>query len=74
MLSTSVAVTSFELQSTVSDIGLKIWAPRRESGKGICEWKDCEVLELNVMPDHVHMVVTFPPPVGNFSVDEECEK
>ena len=27
----------------------------------ICEWKDCEVLELNVMPDHVHMVVTVPP-------------
>jgi len=29
--------------------------------RAICEWKDCEVLELNVMPDHVHLVVTVPP-------------
>ncbi|MDP2790762.1 MAG: IS200/IS605 family transposase [Rectinemataceae bacterium] len=27
----------------------------------ICEWKDIEVLELNVMKDHVHMVATIPP-------------
>jgi len=27
----------------------------------IYEWKDIEVLELSVMKDHVHMVVTIPP-------------
>ena len=27
----------------------------------LCEWKDVEVLELNVQPDHVHVVVSIPP-------------
>jgi putative transposase len=27
----------------------------------ICEWKDVEILELTIMKDHVHMVVTIPP-------------
>jgi REP element-mobilizing transposase RayT len=34
----------------------KIWAT--------CEWKNVELLELNVIKDHVHMVVTIPPRVS----------
>ena len=26
--------------------------------------KDCEVLELNVQPDHVHLVVIVPPKIS----------
>ena len=29
--------------------------------KTICEWKEVEVIELNVQPDHVHMVCSVPP-------------
>ena len=27
----------------------------------ICEWKHVEILELKIMPDHIHMVVIIPP-------------
>jgi putative transposase len=27
----------------------------------ICEWKEVEVLEMNVMPDHIHLVCSIPP-------------
>ncbi len=27
----------------------------------LCEWKDVEVLELNIQPDHVHAVLSIPP-------------
>lgn len=27
----------------------------------LCNMKDCEILELNVQPDHVHLVVMIPP-------------
>jgi putative transposase len=29
--------------------------------RGLCEWKKVEILELNVLEDHVHMVVVIPP-------------
>ncbi len=29
-----------------------------------CGQKECEVLELNVQPDHVHLVVMLPPKVS----------
>jgi putative transposase len=29
--------------------------------RAICEWKRVEVMELNVLPDHVHAVVVVPP-------------
>ena len=33
-----------------------------ESGiQGICGYAGCEVVELNVQPDHVHLVVMVPP-------------
>jgi len=30
----------------------------------LCEWKGCEILEMNVQIDHVHMVVSIPPKVS----------
>ncbi len=30
----------------------------------LCNMKDCEVLELNVQPDHVHLVAIIPPKVS----------
>ncbi|MEZ8065350.1 IS200/IS605 family transposase [Vibrio sp. FF145] len=34
----------------------------------LCNMKDCEVLELNVQPDHVHLVVIIPPKLSNSSL------
>jgi putative transposase len=30
----------------------------------LCEWKEVEVLELNVQADHVHLVCSIPPKVS----------
>ena len=30
----------------------------------LCEWKGCEVLELNVQIDHIHLLVSIPPRVS----------
>lgn len=30
----------------------------------LCEWKSCIVEELNVQPDHIHLVVSVPPKVS----------
>jgi putative transposase len=27
----------------------------------ICDWKHVEILELTIMPDHIHMVAIIPP-------------
>jgi len=27
----------------------------------ICAWKEVEVLEMNIQPDHVHLVCSIPP-------------
>jgi REP-associated tyrosine transposase len=32
--------------------------------RALCEWKNVEILELTVMEDHVHMVVTIPPKIS----------
>jgi putative transposase len=32
--------------------------------RSICEWKEVEILELNVRKDHIHMVVTIPPRIA----------
>ena len=32
--------------------------------RGISEWLGCEVTELNVQEDHVHVVVSIPPKVS----------
>ena len=30
----------------------------------LCEWKGCEVIELNVQDDHIHLLVSIPPKVS----------
>jgi putative transposase len=30
----------------------------------LCEWKGCEIMEMNIQIDHVHMVVSIPPKVS----------
>ncbi len=35
-----------------------------EKIRAICEWKEVEILELNAMKDHVHMVVSMPSRVS----------
>ena len=35
-----------------------------EKIRSLCEWKDVEILELNVRKDHIHMVVTVPPRIS----------
>jgi len=32
--------------------------------ESLCEMKSVEILELNVMEDHIHMVITIPPKVS----------
>jgi len=29
--------------------------------RAICGWKEVEILEMNIQPDHVHMVCSIPP-------------
>lgn len=38
-----------------------VGATMEEALRSLCEWKKIEVLELNVQPDHVHLVVQIPP-------------
>ncbi len=32
-----------------------------ETIRQVCEWKEVEVLELNVREDHIHIVMDIPP-------------
>jgi putative transposase len=32
--------------------------------RSLCEWKNCELQELNVQDDHVHLLVSVPPKVS----------
>ncbi len=32
--------------------------------RSLCEWKQCEVEELNIQEDHVHLLVSVPPKVS----------
>jgi putative transposase len=32
--------------------------------RSICEWKNAEILELNVREDHIHMIVVIPPKIS----------
>ncbi len=35
-----------------------------EDIRKLSEWKDCEVLELSVQEDHIHLLVSVPPKVS----------
>ena len=30
----------------------------------LCEWKQCEIQEMSVQSDHIHVVMTIPPKVS----------
>ena len=30
----------------------------------LCEWKRCEIIEMNVQIDHIHLLVSTPPKVS----------
>jgi putative transposase len=32
--------------------------------KMLCQWKGCEIEELSVQPDHIHMLISIPPKVS----------
>ena len=32
--------------------------------QSLCSWKSCEVQELNVQEDHIHLLVSVPPKVS----------
>ena len=27
----------------------------------LCEWRGCEIIELNIQEDHIHLLVSVPP-------------
>ena len=33
----------------------------REIIKDLCKWKGIEIIEGNMMPDHVHILISIPP-------------
>ena len=35
-----------------------------EDIKKLCDWKGCEITELNVQEDHIHILVSVPPKVS----------
>ena len=35
-----------------------------EDIKLLCEWKKCEIQEMSVQSDHIHVVMTIPPKVS----------
>ena len=35
-----------------------------EDIRRLCEWKRCEIEEMNVQEDHIHVVVSIPPKVS----------
>jgi len=39
----------------------------RDTIKGLCEWRDLEIVEGNVQIDHVHLILWIPP---KYSVSE----
>jgi len=44
-----------------------LWRKRREIGKilrKLCEWKKVRIVEAEVCPDHVHMLLEIPPRIA----------
>jgi putative transposase len=42
----------------------EIKALLEEDIKMLCEWKNCEIQEMSVQVDHIHIVVSIPPKVS----------
>lgn len=32
--------------------------------RSLCEWKEAEIIEAEICPDHVHMLVSIPPKIS----------
>ena len=63
--STSAATISYGVPSIVFEFWEGAVAKYvEERVRVVCEWKDVQIEELNVMKDHVHLVVTVPPKVS----------
>ena len=30
----------------------------------LCEWKNCELIEMNLQKDHIHLIVSIPPRIS----------
>ncbi|WP_394355512.1 IS200/IS605 family transposase [Spirosoma validum] len=37
------------------------WTADADKIRTVCSWKEVDVLELNVQPDHVHLMYSSPP-------------
>ena len=41
--------------------------------RSLCEWKEVEIIEAEVCPDHVHMLISIPPKlsvIGSFGAED----
>ncbi len=61
---------SIDLKSSATKVGKELY----RTIYILCNMKDCEVLELNIQPDHVHLVVIVPPEAIDFDVDGRPER
>lgn len=55
-----VWVPKYRFRILTGEIGSKV----EEDVRKLSEWLGCEVIELNVQVDHVHVVVSIPPKVS----------
>ena len=44
----------------------------REVLRQLCEWKGVEIIEGEVCPDHIHMLVSIPPKIRDFGMQISC--
>jgi putative transposase len=51
-------------------------APTVRVRQQLCEWKGVEIIEAEVCPDHIHMLIKIPPKqsVSSFTVIPERQK
>mgnify|MGYP002706010988 CR=1 FL=1 len=40
----------------------------REILRQLCDWKGVEIIEGEVCPDHIHMLVSIPPKIRDFGM------
>ena len=41
-----------------------LFSQLRESVRDLCKYKGVEIIEVHLMPDHVHMLVSIPPKIS----------
>ncbi len=40
--------------------------------RSLCEWKEVNIIEAEVCPDHIHMLLEIPPPPPNLAIAGLC--